>query len=100
MSVVNFAHGEFYTLGAYAAFAALTLGSVHFFLAIPLAIAAGPGAGATFRGALLCPLRRQSLGTPLLVLIGAPRSLQYAGPFVWGVMPQSLPTPLSTPALW
>ena len=41
MSVVNFAHGEFYTLGAYAAFAALTLASVHFFLAIPLAIAAG-----------------------------------------------------------
>ena len=46
MSVVNFAHGEFYTLGAYAAFAALTLASVHFFLAIPLAIAAGAVAGA------------------------------------------------------
>jgi len=28
MNVVNFAHGEFYTLGAYAAFAALALASV------------------------------------------------------------------------
>ncbi len=41
MNVVNFAHGEFYTFGAYAAFAALALASVHFFLAIPLAIVAG-----------------------------------------------------------
>src|ERR1700752_2981222 len=33
MNVVNFAHGEFYTLGAYATFAALALGGVSFFLA-------------------------------------------------------------------
>ena len=46
MNVVNFAHGEFYTLGAYAAFAALLLAPVHFFLAIPLAIVAGALAGA------------------------------------------------------
>ena len=39
MNVVTFAHGEFYTLGAYATFAALVLGDVNFFLAIPIAIA-------------------------------------------------------------
>ena len=55
MSVVNFAHGEFYTLGAYAAFAALTLASVDFFLAIPLAIAAGAVAGAICERVLLRP---------------------------------------------
>ena len=32
MNVVNFAHGEFYTLGAYAAFAVLVGLSINFFL--------------------------------------------------------------------
>ena len=49
MNVVNFAHGEFYTLGAYAAFAALALASVDFFLAIPLAIVAGAAGGRRLR---------------------------------------------------
>src|SRR5947208_2320129 len=34
MSVVNFAHGEFYTLGAYAAFAALAPAGLPFFAAL------------------------------------------------------------------
>src|SRR2546421_172528 len=34
MSVVNFAHGEFYTLGAYAAFATLALAGLPFFVAL------------------------------------------------------------------
>ena len=70
MSVVNFAHGEFYTLGAYAAFAALTVASVHFFLAIPLAIVVGAAAGAVCERGLLRPLRGQSIDTVMLVMIG------------------------------
>src|SRR5207237_730276 len=42
MNVVNFAHGEFYTLGAYAAFAALGLPGLDFTLALLGAIAARP----------------------------------------------------------
>src|ERR1700739_5155714 len=34
MNVVNFAHGEFYTLGAYAAFATLVLAGLPFFAAL------------------------------------------------------------------
>jgi len=44
MNVVNFAHGEFYTLGAYAAFAALGLAGLNFFLALLGAIAASTAA--------------------------------------------------------
>ena len=40
MNLVNFAHGEFYTLGAYATFAALALGGVNFFVAVAAAIVA------------------------------------------------------------
>jgi branched-chain amino acid transport system permease protein len=38
MHLVNFAHGEFYTLGAYATFAALALAGLNFFLAVAAAI--------------------------------------------------------------
>src|SRR5437899_148412 len=48
MSVVNFAHGEFYTLGAYAAFAALALAGLPFFAALLAAIAAGALLGPVF----------------------------------------------------
>src|SRR5213076_106330 len=70
MNVVNFAHGEFYTLGAYATFAALVLGSVNFFLAIPIAIAVGAAAGALCDRVLLRPLRGASMDTVMLVMIG------------------------------
>ena len=39
MNVVNFAHGEFYTLGAYVSYAALALAGVDFFAALLVAIA-------------------------------------------------------------
>ena len=45
MNVVNFAHGEFYTLGAYAAFAALAWAGLDFFVALLAAIAAGAALG-------------------------------------------------------
>src|SRR5207249_5676263 len=56
MSVVNFAHGEFYTLGAYAAFATLALAGLPFFVALLAAIAAGAALGALTERALLRPL--------------------------------------------
>ena len=96
MSVVNFAHGEFYTLGAYAAFAALALASVHFFLAIPLAIVAGALAGAVCERVLLRPLRAQSIDTVMLVMIGLWIAMQNAELLGWGGVAKSVPTPFPT----
>lgn len=96
MNVVNFAHGEFYTLGAYAAFAALALASVHFFLAIPLAIAAGALAGAVCERVLLRPLRGQSIDTVMLVMIGLWIAMQNAELLGWGGVAKSVPTPFPT----
>jgi branched-chain amino acid transport system permease protein len=96
MNVVNFAHGEFYTLGAYAAFAALALASVHFFLAIPLAIVAGALAGAVCERMLLRPLRAQSIDTVMLVMIGVWIAMQNAELLGWGGVAKSVPTPFPT----
>ena len=96
MHVVNFAHGEFYTLGAYAVFAALVGASVNFFLAIPLAIAAGAIAGAVCERALLRPLRGASIDTVMLVMIGVWISMQNAELLGWGGVARSVPTPFPT----
>src|SRR6266487_3925088 len=93
MNVVNFAHGEFYTLGAYAVFAALVGASVDFFLAIPLAMAAGAAAGAVCERCLLRPLRGQSIDTIMLVMIGVWIAMQNAELLGWGGVGTLLATP-------
>jgi branched-chain amino acid transport system permease protein len=93
MNVVNFAHGEFYTLGAYAVFAALAGAGASFFLAIPLAIAAGAAAGALCERVLLRPLRGESIDTVMLVMIGLWIAMQNAELLGWGGVAKSVPTP-------
>jgi len=101
MNVVNFAHGEFYTLGAYATFAALSLSHVPFFLAIVLAIAVGAVAGALCDRLLLRPLRGESIDTTMLLMIGLWIAMQNAELLVWGGIAKSVPTPFATaPLVW
>ena len=101
MNVVNFAHGEFYTLGAYAVFAALVGVSVNFFVAIPLAVVVGAAAGALCERCLLRPLRGQSIDTVMLVMIGVWIAMQNAELLGWGGVAKSVPTPFPThPVVW
>ena len=93
MHVVNFAHGEFYTLGAYALFAVLVGASVNFFLSIALAIVVGAGAGALCERVLLRPLRGESIDTVMLVMIGLAIAMQNAELIGWGGVARSVPTP-------
>jgi branched-chain amino acid transport system permease protein len=96
MHVVNFAHGEFYTLGAYAVFAALAVSGVSFFAAIPLAIAAGALAGAVCERVLLRPLRGESIDTVMLMMIGLWIAMQNAELIGWGGVAKSVATPFSS----
>jgi branched-chain amino acid transport system permease protein len=99
MSVVNFAHGEFYTLGAYAAFAALALAGLPFFVALAAAIAAGAVLGALCERVLLRPLRGQSIDTIMLVMIGVWIAMQNAELLAWGGVARSIPHPFPTAPL-
>src|SRR3989441_3301897 len=76
MNVVNFAHGEFYTLGAYATFAALTLAGLPFLAALAVAIAAGGLVGARPPRVPLPPPRGASVDPGMLVMIGRSIALQ------------------------
>ena len=99
MNLVNFAHGEFYTLGAYATFAALALGGLPFFVAVAAAIVVGAAAGALFERVLLRPLRDASIDTTMLVMIGLWIALQNAELLGWGGVARSIPHPFPTAPL-
>jgi len=96
MHVVNFAHGEFYTLGAYATFAALTLIDANFFVALGLAIICGSVLGALTERLLLRPLVGESIDTVMLVMIGVWIAMQNGELLLWGGVAKSLPHPFST----
>src|SRR5262245_7591257 len=96
MNVVNFAHGEFYSLGAYAVFAWLAGASVNFFVALLLAVAVGAAAGALCEWLLLRPLRSESIDTVMLVMIGVWIAMQNAELLGWGGVAKSVPTPFPT----
>ena len=99
MSVVNFAHGEFYTLGAYTAFAALALAGVGFFTALATAIVVGAVLGALCERVLLRPLRGESIDTTMLVMIGVWIAMQNAELLGWGGVAKTIPHPFPTAPL-
>ena len=93
MSVVNFAHGEFYTLGAYGAFLFLSLLHLNFFLALLGAIALGVLLGALCERLLLRPLLGESIDTTMLVMIGVWIAMQNAELLTWGGVAKSVDHP-------
>jgi branched-chain amino acid transport system permease protein len=99
MNVVNFAHGEFYTLGAYATFAALAVNGLPFIGALVVAIIAGVVLGALTEVVLLRPLRGHSIDTVMLVMIGLWIAMQNAELLAWGGVAKSIPHPFPTAPL-
>ena len=96
MNVVNFAHGEFYTLGAYAGFAAIVVAGLPFLAAIPVAILVGIVLGALCERVLLRPLRGESIDSVMLVMIGLWIAMQNAELLAWGGVAKSIPHPFPT----
>jgi branched-chain amino acid transport system permease protein len=93
MRVVNFTHGELYAFGAYAVYWLVASSGVNFFLAIPLAIAAGLVLGAAVEYVLLRPMRGADIDTTMLVMIGAWIVMQNSEMIVWGGVAKSIATP-------
>jgi branched-chain amino acid transport system permease protein len=93
MRVVNFTHGELYAFGAYAVYWLVATAGVNFFLALPIAIAAGLVLGALVEFVLLRPMRGADIDTTMLVMIGAWIVMQNSEMIVWGGVAKSIPTP-------
>ncbi|MCC6609519.1 MAG: branched-chain amino acid ABC transporter permease [Burkholderiales bacterium] len=95
MNVVNFAHGEFYTLGAFMAYLFLHHLGIDFYAGVAGAILVGVAVGALCERIVLRPLRGENIDTVMLVMIGVWIFMQNTELLIWGGIPQSIPTPFS-----
>jgi branched-chain amino acid transport system permease protein len=96
MGVVNFAHGEFYTLGAYVTYAVLAGAGLTFILAVVLAIVAGMLLGSLAELVLLRPLGGASIDTIMLVMIGLWITMQNGELLAWGGVAKAIEHPFPT----
>jgi branched-chain amino acid transport system permease protein len=94
MNVVNFAHGEMYMLGAYFLFTFFSKMGVNFFLSMILAILAVMAIGFVFEKGVLKPLRRRSIETVMLSMIGLSMFMQNIAMLIWTPVPEAIKSPL------
>jgi branched-chain amino acid transport system permease protein len=95
MNVVNFAHGEMYMLGAYFLFTFFTKMGINFYLSMPLAIAAVMVIGFVYEKGILKPLRRRSIETVMLSMIGFSLFIQNVAMLIWSPVPEAIKNPLA-----
>ena len=95
MRVVNFAHGEFYMLGAFVLFTLFGQLHVNFFLASVIAIAAVSIVGAAVERVILRPLRDQPIEIPMLAMVALSVILQNAAILLWDPSPKTIRHPFS-----
>ena len=99
MRIVNFTHGELYAFGAYMMVLFVARTGVNFYLAIPIAIAAGAALGAVIELVLLRPKRDADIDTTMLIMIGAWIVMQNTEVLIWGSVAKSVPTPFGNAPL-
>lgn len=95
MRVVNFAHGELYALGAYMAFAVVTILKLNFFYALIIAGAVGFSFGAVVEYVLLRRRNLASIDEVMLIMIGAMIIMQNTELLIWGGVAKVVPSPFS-----
>ena len=96
MRMVNFAHGEFYMLGAFTAYVLVVQLSVPFLLAVALSVVIAIVLGSVIEWLILKPFRKDELNG-MIVTIGLALILQNAALMAFGPNPVSLP-PIATGA--
>jgi len=93
--VVNFAHGEMYMLGAYFLFTFFSKLGIPFLLSMLLAILAVMAIGFVFEKGILKPLRKRSIDTVMLSMIGLSMFMQNIAMLIWSPVPESIQSPLT-----
>lgn len=91
MRMVNFAHGEFYMLGAFTSYVLVVQWSVPFLLAVALSVVIAIVFGSLIEWLILKPFRKDELNG-MIVTIGLAMILQNAALMAFGPNPVSLPS--------
>lgn len=95
MGVVNFAHGEFYLIGAYIAYSVTKLAGLPFVVGLAAAAVGAAVLGLVVDRLLLRPLRRyDSIEMPMLAMIGLAIVLPNLAIIIWNPVPKSADSPV------
>lgn len=93
MDIVNFAHGEFFMVGAYVGFVASDWVGLNFYLGIPFAMVVVALIAVAIERVVFRPLREREVLDKLLASIGVLFVLQTAAILVFGNTPRSFDSP-------
>jgi branched-chain amino acid transport system permease protein len=96
MNIANFAHGEFYMMGGFAAFYLVSLAKLNYFAALPLAVALVVILAVAIQKTVFQRLRDAPVMTTTLVTIGLSILLENVALLLWGPQPQVIPAPFPT----
>jgi branched-chain amino acid transport system permease protein len=95
MRVVNMAHGELYTLGAYMAYGVVGALGLNYFGSILVAAVVGLAAGAVIEWLLLRKRNLAAIDEVMLIMIGVMIVMQNAELLAWGGVAKAVPSPFS-----
>lgn len=99
LRVINFAHGEFYMLGAFLSYTVLTLADVGYVQALALAVLVACAVGLVAERVTVRPLRARHHFTVVLSTLGLSIFLQNGALAVWGPDPREITLPWDGPVL-
>lgn len=95
LEFVNFAHGEFYMLGALGTAALVNTLGVPYWMSVPIVLLAGVVVGTGLYELLFKRLKQGDFQKSILITVGLALVLQNGALFVWGPTPRLLTTPFS-----
>ena len=90
LDVINFAHGEFYMLGAFLTYSLTVRLGLDYFLALVLTIVGGAGAGLIAERLTVRPLQGRHMFTVVLSTLGLSIFLQNGALLTWGPDPREI----------
>ena len=96
IELINFAHGEIFMLGAYLAFALVTVFGVPFWIAVPISMLLCAGIGMLMDLVAYRPLRNAPRLSALITAIGVSIGLQNLARIIWGARQRPFSTRIST----
>jgi len=99
MDVVNFAHGEFYMLGAFFSYYLAGFLGLDYYTAVLVSILLVVGVGFLCERLLLRPLRKETVITTVLATIGLSIFLKNSALIVWGARPKLIDSPFALDAI-
>lgn len=100
MGIVNFAHGEFYMIGAFLSYTVTTIVGMPFVFGLGAAALGGVVFGFVIDRLILKPLRKyDSIEMPMLAMIAMAIILPNLAIVIWGPVPRSADSPVSGSSL-